>query len=203
MLLPRAHNITGRRFGRLIAETPDGKIYGRHQAWICLCDCGGTIRVSKVQLTRGSVKSCGCYRHENMHLIGERSKTHGMCNSREYRAWSHAKSRCYLKNNPRYPNYGGRGIIVCERWKNSFAEFLKDMGPCPIGYTLERMFVNENYEPGNCYWATREAQANNKTTTVRLQNGETLAQFSTRTGIKYTTVYWRYHHGLAFEHLAD
>lgn len=132
--------------------------------WKCLCKCGNEVIVRGKQLKFGSTKSCGCYKNE---LIRARSLTHGHHIGRkmspEYQAWRHMKSRCYNPNVERYPHYGGRGIKVCDRWVDSFEAFLEDMGlrPTPL-HSLERKEVNEDYCPGNCIWATREEQANNK-----------------------------------------
>lgn len=81
----------------------------------------------------------------------------------EWFAWKAMKSRCSNPNNRSYPNYGGRGIRVCERWKRSFAAFIEDMGPRPDGYSLERRDVNGNYEPSNCDWIPLDAQRLNRT----------------------------------------
>jgi hypothetical protein len=78
--------------------------------------------------------------------------------------------RCYDQNDKDYPNYGGRGIIVCDRWLNSRSDFYKDMGPKPYGYTLERINNDGNYEPSNCIWATRAKQAQNRRSTVLNEN---------------------------------
>ncbi len=81
--------------------------------------------------------------------------------SREYRSWNMMKNRCLCENHDSYPDYGGRGITICERWKNSFVNFLQDMGPRPQGSSLDRIDVNGNYEPGNCRWATPQQQGRN------------------------------------------
>jgi hypothetical protein len=76
--------------------------------------------------------------------------------------WSNIKQRCYNVNNKDYKHYGGRGIKVCDRWLESFENFLEDMGDRPDGYSLDRIDNNENYEPSNCRWADKETQIKNR-----------------------------------------
>jgi hypothetical protein len=122
----------------------------------CICDCGNIRSVNLTGLRNGSIKSCGCKEIIYPH------KTHGNTNSVEYRTWADMKSRCYNTKVKNYKNYGGRGIIVCDRWLNSFQNFLEDMGKRPDGYTIDRINVDGNYEPNNVRWATWKEQQNNR-----------------------------------------
>jgi len=105
------------------------------------------------------------------------SLKHGMTYSREYKSWEAMKTRCYNKKYTFYKSYGGRGISVCSKWKNSFEQFYKDMGPRPIGTSLDRVNNDGHYEPSNCRWATRSQQNTNQR--VRLKS---------KTGIKYIRI---------------
>lgn len=109
--------------------------------------------------------------------VGEKAALkHGLSASLTYTSWRLMKQRCLDKNNPLYPDYGGRGIRIHRPWISSFEQFLADVGPRPgPGYTLERKENDGNYEPGNVVWATRKQQARNRRSSRRLTaNGVTL-----------------------------
>lgn len=116
---------------------------------------------------------------------------HGMCKTREYKSWKRMKERCLNPNHKSYPRYGGRGITVCERWKNSFLNFYSDMGPKPQNHTINRLDNKGNYCPENCRWASVEEQNNNKENSHLLTyNGETLtlSQWAKRFNINSGTL---------------
>lgn len=117
---------------------------------------------------------------------------HGRSSDPTYSKYQAMKGRCYNPANKSYARYGGRGIVVCERWRNSFAAFLEDMGPSPVGMSIERKDSNGNYEPDNCKWATKAEQSRNKGTNVRVEiDGmafPTLKDASVHYGLAYGTV---------------
>lgn len=121
-------------------------------------------------------------------------KTHGMTKTRTYKKWAGMKTRCYNEKEESYKYYGAKGIRVCDSWLNSFDNFLKDMGTCPEGYTLDRIDSDNNYSPDNCRWATLKQQANNKTNNRWIEyNGmkKTLSQWSQFRGIGHATILYR------------
>lgn len=166
-------DITGQRFNRLLVLKRVENIR-TSAAWLCKCDCGNEIVTTGVQLRSGHTKSCNCLQKET---IGNKRRKHGRSGTRLYKVWKGMRERCNNPNNISYKNYGGRGIVVCERWQNSFDNFLEDMGERPATidskFTIDRIDVNGNYEPGNCEWKTYIEQGKNTRRNVWIEyNGE-------------------------------
>jgi hypothetical protein len=162
------NDLATKKFGRLTIVKFSHKV--KYTPMLqCICDCGNTTVVSKYAITHGLVRSCGCLKRETVGKNGFKFK-HGVCSkpnySPEYRTWIRMRERCNNKNKECYKDYGGRGIVVCERW-NDFTLFLKDMGKKPSPkHTLDRFPNNNgNYEPDNCRWATWKEQQNNRRNT--------------------------------------
>lgn len=153
-------------YGRLTVLGLYYKKYGRKNrvngvrklTALCVCECGTRHEVVAYNLVNGGSRSCGCLKKEKCGK-GTHRKTH----TTEYNSWIGMKTRCNNINSSDYPNYGGRGISVCEEWVSSFERFLSDMGEKPgVGYSLDRIDVDGNYCPSNCRWATQKTQNNNK-----------------------------------------
>jgi hypothetical protein len=192
---------TGRRFGRLVALRlikRDAK-WNDHK-WLFECDCGEERVISIKSVRSGHTSSCGCLFSEN---LVERNTTHGLSKKHrsEYRSWKDMRMRCNNPNDSDYANYGERGISVCERW-NSFSAFYDDLGSCPKGLTLDRIDVNGDYEPLNCQWATRGAQArnkrNNRLITINTET-KTLQEWCRHFGVEHSKVRYRLNQGWPVE----
>jgi hypothetical protein len=167
--LCRHESLIGKTFGYLTV-VGDAAPEGGDKSWrsICVCACSPEKQktVSNPALKKGLTTSCGCRVVERASVMKLRHGASIEGNSKfgTYRSWHGAKSRCYTLNSPNYKHYGGRGITMCDRWKNSFDNFFEDMGYRPTGMTLERIDNEGNYEPGNCKWATTKEQNCNKRT---------------------------------------
>ena len=165
----------GVRYGRLTIIGPvhhierssgkNGKINEAH--CLCVCDCGKESNVRANRLKSGGTRSCGCLNREAVRLA---TTTHGETGTRLYGIWGNMVKRCNCPTEPCYPHYGGRGITVCEAWRNSYETF-RDWARAN-GYrddlTIERKDVDGNYDPSNCTWLTRADQMFNLRSTKTL-----------------------------------
>lgn len=154
---------TGQVFGRLTVTQLHSKV-PHPTRWKCICVCGKEVIVIGADLQKGLTQSCGCLRREKAASMFTK---HGKARGSTYKAWLNMVQRCQNEKHPRYSNWGGRGISVCERWQ-IFENFLEDMGEKPSPeLTIERIDNDGNYEPGNCKWATMAEQNWNKRNTIR------------------------------------
>jgi len=152
-------DLTGRRFGRLVATGFAGTGKSGHKFWNCQCDCGNASVVGATWLTSGNTRSCGC-------ALREARTTHGASKSSEYRIWASMLQRCSNPRNPAFSFNGGKGITVCQAWRDSYEAFIRDVGPRPgRKYSLDRIDPLGNYEPDNVRWALEDVQASNTTKT--------------------------------------
>jgi hypothetical protein len=207
----RALDLKGVRFGRLLAIRPTSKRNGHNIIWELRCDDGNIVEASTDNLRSGNVQSCGCLRSE-LHL--KRVTKHGdrvNGTRRTYSIWTGIKTRCYNKNHIYFKYYGGRGITMCNAWKNSytsFKEYVMNLPNVPdnindkgrINYQIDRINNNRNYEPGNVRWATLEEQARNMSSniTIKVKNRGimTLKQIVDEYGKAcYSTVWQRIERG--------
>lgn len=192
-------DLTGQSFGRLtvIERVPSKKL--GETLWLCNCSCGNTTITSTGRLRNGRCRSCGCLHKESAREQGLASKKHDKCNTLLYRVWSNMKTRCYNKNNKNYPRWGGRGIYVCDEWKDDFETFYNwaIVSGYAKGKTLDRINNNGPYSPDNCRWTTFKVQANNTRNNVLITfNGETHteAEWSDKLGIAKPTLCYRLKH---------
>ena len=177
-------DISEQKFGKLFPVKPVYRFKGRLY-WECKCECGSTAVIWGVAIRTGETKSCGCMKNKGRIELGAPVKTFP-----EYGVWTGMIQRCHNPNDLSFHRYGGRGIMVSNEWRSSFARFYNDMGPRPHGHTLERKNNDGNYCKDNCKWATPKEQAQNTSRAVFLEiNGEVkrLSEWLRHFGIKKAT----------------
>lgn len=163
---------TGQRFGRLVVIELKGFEKGGQATWLCRCDCGNQSVVIGSNLRRGTTTSCGCLRDE-LRIV------HGKYHTRLHNVWKLMKRRCSNPNDKRYHRYGGRGIDVCDEWRNDFGAFYAwatangydenaKYGEC----TLDRIDNDKGYSPDNCRWVDIKTQNNNRSPKRRVKESE-------------------------------
>lgn len=190
--MPKALELTGQKFGRLtVVQRVENDKKGA-ACWLCKCDCGNEKVVQASQLKSGMTKSCGCLLRE---VSGARFFVHGLKHTRLYDVWSSIKARCFNLKNEHYKDYGGRGIKMCDEWKNDFKVFYN--WSIANGYnetakkyecTIDRIDNNKDYAPDNCRWVTQKEQCNNKRNNHLITyNNEThtVMQWAEIIGIEY------------------
>lgn len=177
--MTKMRDYTGERYGKLtVLEYVGTKRYrnGRATQWLCQCDCGNKTVVGSVSLKTGNTVSCGCHRRElSSKRMIERNKTHGITigseeDKRLYRLWAAIKRRCYYEKCVGYHNYGGRGVRMCDEWKNEaakFVEWCKSHG-YKKGLEIDRINNNGNYEPNNCQFISKVENEKKKRNTIWL-----------------------------------
>lgn len=193
-------DLAGQRFGRLTAVERAGKNrYG--VVWKCLCDCGSYTEVAGTKLRNGHTRSCGCLVSDT---IGNLNRTYGMSKSRLHYIWGNMKSRCYNANNRFYKRYGGRGIAVCDEWRDDFTAFVD--WALANGYdatlTIDRIDNDKGYAPDNCRWVDMTTQANNRTSNkLFTMDGQTksISEWSKAYGRKRATVAYRLRRGRSIQ----
>lgn len=184
--MPKAKDYTGLKFNSITVLRPIGRM-GKNKtlAWEVQCECGKVFSLPTNKLSEQKQQSCGCKTH------GKANRKHGMSYHRAYHIWHGMCKRCFDPDVKAYKNYGGRGITVCDKWKNDFTAFWEDMQPtyAPT-LTLERIDVNGNYSPENCVWATMKEQTRNMRKNVFIDTpwGRMIvADAADKSGVKRTT----------------
>lgn len=169
-------DVTGERYGKLVAIRRVGTVKKGSSLWEFQCDCGNLHQTGLGNVRHNGTTSCGCHK----------TRRHNLSRSPEYNAWSNMIKRCTNPTVSCFRYYGGRGISVCKRWMDSFDDFLSDMGKRPEGYSLDRIDSNGNYCPENCRWSTKVQQVNNRRNNLWMEHeGKrlTMAQWAREKGM--------------------
>lgn len=195
-------DMTGQKFGRWTVLSLD-ETSTKPKYWFCVCECGTKRRVIGFTLRRGQSVSCGCYASE---WSVKKHTRHGMYRHAAYSTWRAMHQRCTVPKNPGYPEYGARGIKICEKWQ-TFEGFWEDMGPTwKEGLSIDRMENNGHYERNNCRWATAMEQGNNRRNNQMIPTPHgpmTVSDASRQFGINRNTIFRRIRDGWPRERLIE
>lgn len=171
--MPIPREMVGETFGRLTVVEFAGYVRrsgARYRQWRCRCLCGNESVALTGSLTSGNTQSCGCRKRDE---AAARLTRHGGKHTPEYAVWNGMRKRCENPRNAKYADYGGRGIKVCDRWRD-FAVFMSDMGPRPSPkHSIDRRDNNRGYEPENCAWVLRDEQNRNQRQRADNSSGHT------------------------------
>lgn len=185
-------NIMKEKYGLLTPiEYSHSKNKKSNQFWLFKCDCGNEKISRLYDVKNGKINSCGCLHKRQLAERNKSNSKHGYFGTPTYDCWANIIDRCCNPNSSNYNAYGDKGITMCQKWRQSFEEFLKDMGERPEGFSIDRIDVYGNYEPNNCRWANAKTQANNRTNNRKINfNNQNLnlSEWSDITGIKPTTI---------------
>lgn len=201
--MPKLIDETGNCYGRLTVLKQASR-KRKSAMWLCSCTCGNQHTVAGESLRMGRTRSCGCLRSEYASQgIRERSITHGLTQTPEFKAWESMRARCENPNVVSFPYYGGRGIKICAQWQTSFKQFYTDMGPrLTTKHSLDRIDNDGDYTPENCRWATAKTQARNRSNNHPITHkGKTqlLVEWAEELGIRPETLSGRLHRGWPIE----
>lgn len=194
-------DLVGNRYGRLVVveRAPDRvQANGRHRImWLCKCDCGNTVEVLGDNLKKGVSRSCGCYRHDT---LSSSKATHGQTETKLYKVWRGIKTRCYNSRSQYFARYGGRGIVMCDAWRDDFVSFCSwaELSGYRDGFTIDRIDNDGIYSPENCRWVDMKAQANNRHSNVLITLGDethNITEWAGIIGVSPKTLFSRYYSG--------
>jgi len=196
-------DLVGLQFGRLtvISQTPNDRPY-RVSLWNCQCVCGNSRVVQRSALVCGVQVSCGCFMRMR---VKETHTTHGLHRHSAYGTWKAMIDRCYNPDSKDFKDYGGRGIQVCDEWRD-LAGFVAGMGPKEKGQSIDRLDENGDYEPGNCRWTDALGQGEHKRNNAiitRLGSQRHIASVWREAGIKESTFYNRLNAGMTPDEAAS
>lgn len=205
MVKGKIKDLTGQRFGKLVAIECIGTDRHKNAIWRCLCDCGNYKEAPSRALINGSPSSCGkCVKHGKFLSTDER-KMHGGSSERLYLVWGGMRNRCYDKNRREYPNYGGRGIRVCDEWLYDYGAFRRwayengyDSDKPGSECSIDRIDVDGDYCPANCRWVPMDAQSYNKRCTKYVTyKGQRIpvSKAAEKCGVSYSTIISRLKRG--------